>query len=270
MVLGVAMLKDAWESLKEMAYVYLVWPFRFLVSPFRAMSRGSGIIAATIENWGPAQFIRAIEPVAILIAIFAFTIEMADRREERIARAWQLVTTKAPGNSGKINALEYLNSQDPEWLQGWWPYAKKKITLQGIDLTPPALAELFKGNEAAEHLVNWWDCPETTYLHRLQASKGNFSFAKLFCADLVDADLSQTDLSSTKLNGANLVGSNLNRADLLSADLRGADLGGADLGGADLSLANIAQYQIDAACMKNGDVPPILNPGLKPPIRICP
>ncbi len=60
------MLKDALASLEEMAFGLFIWPVKAMSSTFGWMGRG-------IESWGPAKFIKAIEPVAILIAIFAFT-----------------------------------------------------------------------------------------------------------------------------------------------------------------------------------------------------
>ena len=65
---------------------------------------------------------RIIELLAILIAIFAFFLELGNRQEEREVRAWQLLTTKASGNSGKVGALEFLNREE-QWAftLKWWP-----------------------------------------------------------------------------------------------------------------------------------------------------
>ena len=75
-------------------------------------------------------FVRAVEFLAILIALIGFFNELRYWHEERTARAWQLLTTPAPGNSGKGEALEYLNSRG--------------LSLESIDLTPPILAEQWK------------------------------------------------------------------------------------------------------------------------------
>ncbi len=69
-------------------------------------------MAIKIDGWRFSRFIGAIESYAIIIAIFAFGIELGDRTEERSARAWQLVTTAFQGNSGKREALQFLNQQD--------------------------------------------------------------------------------------------------------------------------------------------------------------
>ena len=110
-----------------------------LVRVAERLNRYSAWAAAAIRRWGVSRLVRAVEPVVIIIAIIAFSIELGDRQEERTARAWQLLTTKAPGNSGKIEALEYLNSQSPWLFRIWWPFSKERVSLQGIDLTPARL-----------------------------------------------------------------------------------------------------------------------------------
>jgi len=57
-------------------------------------------------------FVRRVEPWGIMLALIAFALDYTDRVEERTVRAWQLLTTLAPGNSGKGPALEYLNGED--------------------------------------------------------------------------------------------------------------------------------------------------------------
>lgn len=255
-------LKDAPSILEEMFVGLFIWPFKL-------MGSGFGSMGARIEQWGLARFIKAIEPAAILIAIFAFTIEMSDRREERTARAWQLVTTKASGNSGKVEALQYLNSQDPEWLLGWWPYAKVRTPLSGIDLMPPALVEQWKGKEESERAINWLRCPDRTYLVDVNLPNAVMSDAKLPCADLSLADLSaasfdraalsgaslyRADLTWAYLGEANLIGANLLGADLSGANLTAADLSGAYLRGADLSGAYLGTANLSGAILYLADL----------------
>lgn len=61
------------------------------------------------ENWHIGRIVTVVSQFGIILAVIAFAIELSDRTEERTVRAWQLVTTQACGNSGKIAALEYLN-----------------------------------------------------------------------------------------------------------------------------------------------------------------
>jgi uncharacterized protein YjbI with pentapeptide repeats len=187
-----------------------------------------------------------------------------------------LVTTKAPGNSGKVEALQYLNSQSYEWLLGWWPYAKERTPLSGIDLTPPALAAQWKDKEESERTISWSDCPGRTYLVAVKLPKAAMSRAKLPCANLKFANLSKADFRKANLSGADLFGADLNEArlvtanlfganltgavlrgamffgaDLRRADLRGADLRGADLRGADLRGADLRGTDLTGANFKH-------------------
>ena len=65
-----------------------------LAWPSRKAGIGLAWAANAIEGWSVAKFIKSIEPAAILIAIVAFAIELGDRREEREARAWQLLSVR--------------------------------------------------------------------------------------------------------------------------------------------------------------------------------
>jgi len=246
--------KGALASLKEI--------FVGLFLPIRMVGGTLGWAGQHIEDWGASRFIKAIEPLAILIALLAFTIEMSDRREERTARAWQLVTTKAPGNSGKIEALEYLSSQDPEWLLGWWPYAKKRTPLIQIDLAPPDIS--------IEPEVDPKDpkertCRSVIFLAGVQLPNADLTEARLPCAYLFRAKLYRANLRE-----ANLRGANLREANLRGANLRGAIFVDADLGGANLSETQfLTQAQLNTACISKGFKAPILRDGFKPPTKDC-
>ena len=61
------------------------------------MNARLGQWAKTIQAWGFFELVRAIELLAVLIAFVAFFNELSYRHEERTARAWQLLTTKAAG-----------------------------------------------------------------------------------------------------------------------------------------------------------------------------
>ena len=212
---------------------------------------------------------RIVEFAAILIAISAFFIELGDRHEERAARAWQLLIAKGPGNSGKIEALEYLNSETWRNFPEWWPLKKKRIPLRGIDLAPPGAKEW-------EEKWKKWDgksepppsCAQYTYLRGVKLAGAYLQNASLVCSDLAESDLRgaklwgakligarfykdsgedllapedfwKLGLRSADLRGANLRGANLRGANLRNADLRNADLGEADLQGADLWGADL-------------------------------
>ena len=183
------------------------------------------------EAWGFFTLVRAVEFLAVLIAFIAFFKDLSYRQEERIARqeervarAWQLLTTPAPGNSGKGEALEYLNSRG--------------IPLEGIDLTPPILVGQWGG-----------DCPQFTYLREVELPKAVLANAALVCADLEGAGLQGAIFRSADLRGADLRDADLGGADLRVANLRDADLGGADLRVADLRVADLG-----GADLRNADL----------------
>ena len=167
-----AVLKDAPSILEEIVVGLFIWPFKLMDTGFRSMG-------ARIEGWGFARFIRAIEPAAILIAIIALSNEMSEQHEERMARAWQQISTNAIGLSGKVEALEYFNSQSSDWLLGWWPYTKYRASLEGIDLTPPALTAQWKGKSESERIITWFECPARTYLVAVTLPDAMMSNAKL-------------------------------------------------------------------------------------------
>ena len=172
--------------------------------------------AKTIEAWGLFRFIRTLEPLAILIVIVAFFNEFSYRHEERTARSWQLLTTRAPGNSGKVEALEYLNS--------------RKIPLEEIDLTPPILAKQWE-RTPKEKRAPVEVCPQFTYLRKVELHEAKLAYATLVCAHLLEANLRGADLMKADLQSAFLMNADLRNADLARTDLRGADLTSADLRG---------------------------------------
>lgn len=133
------------------------------------------------DLWLP--YMRIIEFVAVIAALAAFGIDLLDRREERLARMWNLATSDRPGNSGKIPALEFLNREG------------KPLT--GIEI-PKA------------------------YLVGVELEGAILSGAGLSGADLNGADLSGADLSGADLSGANLSGARLRQAEFSGADLSGA------------------------------------------------
>ncbi len=181
------------------------------------MNARLGQWAETIRAWGFFKLVRTIELLAILIAFVAFFNELSYRHEERTARAWQVLTTGAPGNSGKIEALKYLHGRG--------------ISLRGIDLTPPVLAELWKQIPVRQRELRP-ECPQFVYLREVKLPRAELIDAVLVCADLQKADLREADLRQADLQGAFLLGADLRGAKLKKTKLRFAFLDKADLRGA--------------------------------------
>jgi len=211
--------------------------------PFRrALFRTIALLSWPIRH--PHRTVKELEPwgilaavVGLILAVATFWVDYTERVEERTVRAWQLLTTKAPGNSGKIAALEYLNSEDGFCLLGT---CKERTTLFGIDLSvdgdePGAFlfganlreADLFQANLRGAYLI------------RANLSSANLRKANLSNALLDDAILSNTQLMWADLRGADLHGANLRGANFTGADLGGAKLERAILLGANLSHADL-------------------------------
>ena len=207
----------------------VTWPFRLTWRLLRQLN----------------QFAKAIEPLGILLAaiglilaVVSFWIDYEDRVEERTVRAWQLLTTQASGNSGKREALEYLNRRDGLWcrVDECLLTLKERTQLVGVDLTPPD-----RGADG-----NTYDGGQGAYLVQLQLVGGDLRWANLKWANLQRANLQGADL-----RGANLRGANLQGADLSDAELLGAELDEADLFGAELDRANLAEASLGKANLKH-------------------
>ncbi len=65
------------------------------------------------KNWNTqvwkAQASAILTMVGAVIACLSFYFQYQSLQEQKILGAWQLITTKSSGNSGKIQALEFLN-----------------------------------------------------------------------------------------------------------------------------------------------------------------
>ena len=134
-------------------------------------------------------FVRAIEPWGILIAVIALVMAMIDFEEDRTARAWQLLASDAPGNSGKIWALEHLGRA--RHCADWIPW---------FGLLP----------EGWQDFVSSRDCDPRAPLHGIDLSSGD--------------EGPSTYLREVRLEGASIRGADLARADLLYANLAGAQI----------------------------------------------
>ena len=191
--------------------------------------------------------------VALIIASIALFDSFYNHHEERIVRAWQLLTTQATGNSGKIQALEYLNSQSPPW-RSWLPLSKKQVALEGINLTPPALISIWRGKTKEEQKLPEEGCPQNTYLLEAELTNAYLRKAVLACSDLYKAKLSGAHLVNADLRGADLWLADLQRANLKKADLRRANLQGTNLRGANLEGANLQRAYLSFADLKGANL----------------
>ena len=74
----------------------------------------------------PHKTVKALEPWGILLAaiglitaVASFWIDYHDRVQERTVRAWQLVTTPAPGNSGEPQLVVLREEVEEEGDDGF-------------------------------------------------------------------------------------------------------------------------------------------------------
>jgi len=159
--------------------------------------------------------VNKLEPwivmVAFIVGLGIYFVEHTNRIDERRVRAWQLVTTSAPGNSGKISALEYLLSIGEP--------------LNGIDLSVKT------GKEG-------------TYLRRVRLSDAELVSANFSGADLRRANLSGANLGKANLSDADLEEAILSNATLLNTIFAETKLEGANLSGA----KGLNQDQLETAC----------------------
>jgi hypothetical protein len=197
--------------------------------------------------------------VGLIFAVGLFAYELRERQDERVARAWQLLTTPAPGNSGKREALEYLNNQ-----YGCLPFGlslptigkcwKNRTSLRGIDLSAEThggmvyLGEIdLSGAILVRANLSGADFYETN-LSGAILREASLSRADLFAANLSGANLNTANLSGAKLFETNLSGAVLSRrANLFRAEFYDANLSGANLNTADLSGANLWDTNLSSA-----------------------
>ena len=221
-------------------------------------------LITTIEPWG-----ILVAAIALVLTVVQFWVDYRDRVNERAVRAWTLVTTAAPGNSGKKEALEYLNSEDGlcfGWLWGWCAIVLKPQTaLVGIDLSYSRLGL----SQAPLGLSALGLAGRGVYLQHANLPEANLSHANLSGANLFDANLSgatflradlshaflpMTDLSDANLSGANLSGVFSFDANFTKADLSGADLSAAILPMAILSEANLVHATLARVDLRGADL----------------
>jgi hypothetical protein len=147
----------------------------------------------------------------ILIALAAFWFDYSDRKSERIARAWQLVTTKAPGQGGKGEALEYL--------------VRNQQLLHRIDLS---------ANTMGGRVV----------ITNTDLSRADFSNADLSCVQFVGVNLTRSSFDDADLTGAFFIHSNISSASFSGADLTGARFSSTNFDSANFKSANVTSMKI--------------------------
>ena len=205
--------------------------------------------ATGFRNHPVTVCIEALGYLGLIFAVCFFFIDLKDRQDERIARSWQLLTTPAPGNSGKREALAYLNSRSMCISVIDWCW-KERTPLTGIDLS----RNTHRGRVFLEEVDLSGADLSGAKLDGALLKRANFSGANLTDASINDADLERADLSKAKMVSASLEGSNFTGADLTEANLEEAKISGSYFTRADLRRANLEAVDAQNSIFNNASL----------------
>jgi uncharacterized protein YjbI with pentapeptide repeats len=192
----------------------------------RAFRRG----AIRLENSALFMYLRAVSRAGIILIAIGFFLDHDDRQAATKFRAWQTISSVAPGNIGKAEAMEYL----------------------------VAVGEVLDRTEA-----------RNAYLAGARLKGVSLSYADLSAADLTGADLREATLieghldktvmpnarldkailDETRAVGVNLIGASLTGASASGVDFSEASLDAADFTAADLSYANLSRVTLAGATL---------------------
>lgn len=196
--------------------------------------------------------LHVLEHVAIWVAVVAFIfqagwslfIERPLQDEERIVRAWSLLTTTAPGNSGKGRAMSYLSSQN--------------TSLAGLDLS-------------CVPTDNGECTPQQVYDLDLQYEFGsNLLFVDFEQTEFIDPILGPTQITDANLNGAlfergriaslSIVDSEVERFQLFFPDVGQFNMDGVR-GAIRMQFSSLNEIAIWASSVDGSDIglPPVEN-----------
>ncbi len=206
------------------------------------------VVHSWVQKAAPWSILFAA--VALLVSMVQFFVDYGDRVRDRESVAWHTLGIIAPGNSGKVAAMEALNLDDGmfcfkalrgklDWLhkEAKDQYShcirlmRSKKSLHGINLSRS------RHGEPGVYLYE-------VDLYQADLTRANLSGAlmdqaELFGATLVYANLSDASLRIAKLKETKLQGSNLQNADLFRAEFDGAYLHDADMTDANLLWASL-------------------------------
>jgi hypothetical protein len=151
------------------------------------------------------EILQLLGNASILIAAISYIAEEPERRESDVRQAWQVInaTSGKPGNGGRREALEFLNST-PRRIPWFWLTWNREALI---------------GLEAPR-----------AYLPEIELPEGMLYEANLKSADLTRANLDFADLEKANLKSADLTGASLKSADLTGANLESAHFFEAILG----------------------------------------
>ena len=207
----------------------------------------------------PTFFLTLLAFVAAAVAIWqqhkaGKTQEIAGIKQEIIG-AWQILANQASGNSGKIEAIEFLakNKKSLSGINMSFDHHKGQVYLAGLDVSQTTLghqADLFEAHF------------EGANLREARFEGANLVGAHFEGADLIGAHFEGVNdekiwssVLGARFKGANLSWAHFDEANLKGFDFEGADLIGARFEGANLSEANFAGANLSRANFEGAKYP---------------
>lgn len=147
--------------------------------------------------------------------------------------AWQLLASQAPGNSGKKEALEYLN--------------RKGESLIGIDLSSHLDANPNSSGPYFYNLKLEDATLENSALEKAVILSSEFINTNVTHADLSSISVSRSNFVEFKASGANLSNSSFTSSELVSAKFMGANLNDSLFFKTDLRDTDFAHSEVKRA-----------------------
>lgn len=235
----------------------------------------------------PAAFVtRVLSVLAIIFGLATFFLDMDSSRSQRDAEAWQLISQERSGNSGKKDALEYLNQssqlsfpnplrlcvplcakddQPTEVVLGNFGPWKSRTSLEGIDLSmgrePDQQKDSPDHNPSSTGVDSLPCTGRGAYLHGINLQAADLDRANFSCTDLrgdnpgdpppnlTDASLRRATFSGAYAMGGKFTGATLERAKLNLAQFFDADFEKANLSEADMNSSTFEYARFLSATM---------------------
>ena len=192
-----------------------------------------------LKNAALLDIINLVAAITIIISLITWLATERQRRDAEVYQAWQVITAAydQPGSGGRIEALEFLNSEPRR--NPWFWLKWERQSLAGLAVP-------------------------NAFLFEIELPQADLTEANLQQAILIEADLQRASLRSVNLQQANLwfavLGgallrdANLQQANLMNANLQDAILERAILEEADIQDALLASVNLQGASLKIADL----------------
>ncbi|MEH2003901.1 pentapeptide repeat-containing protein [Nostoc sp.] len=223
--------EDDWfkalELLEKDWWTVTRWKLEERYQKFKDSAKNSTKDALTFKSL--SQAVNA----SVLIGAVTFIASEQQRRDIQVYQAWQVITVahKQPGSGGRVQALEFLNSE-PRRIPWFWLHWERE-SLESLEVPNAYLIPSRKNVKKPG----------------IQLSK-----AELNKANLQEIFLTKANLQGAFLQGAKLQGAFLQRAYLQEAHLLGAYLQGTNLTDAKLQGAYLQYTYLQGAILRDANL----------------